>query len=147
MVVSCNYFNVKKTSSDAILKEELQTFNWNDVDEYPGFSQCDSISTKTARKSCFQNTLISHITNFLQKEVIVVTQDINDTIHLKFQVNRLGELALLHADIDSLTIQEIPNINRLLFKSIVALPEVFPAIKRNQPVTTEFNLPIIIQVD
>ena len=30
---SCNYFDVKKTSSEEILKEELQTFNWKDVDE------------------------------------------------------------------------------------------------------------------
>ena len=39
---SCEYFNVKKTSSEAILKEELQTFNWNEVDAYPSFSDCDS---------------------------------------------------------------------------------------------------------
>ena len=50
MLMSCQYFNVKKTSSDAILKEELQTFNWNEVDEYPSFPECDSAITKQEKK-------------------------------------------------------------------------------------------------
>ena len=114
MLVSCEYFNVKKTSSDAILKEELHTFNWDDVDEYPSFSLCDSSVTKSEKKVCFQNTIVNHITNYLQKEVIVVSQDINDTILLKFQVNKLGDLVLIQAKVDSITIQEIPEINKLL---------------------------------
>jgi len=147
VLVSCEYFNVKKTSSDAILKEELQTFNWDDVDEYPSFSLCDSSVTKSEKKVCFQNTIVNHITNYLQKEVIVVTQDINDTILLKFQVNKLGDLVLLQANIDSITIQEIPEINKLLKQSLDSLPKIFPAIKRGQQVTAEFNLPIIISVN
>ena len=147
MLVSCEYFNVKKTSSDAILKEELQTFNWDDVDEYPSFSLCDSSVTKSEKKVCFQNTIVNHITNYLQKEVIVVSQDINDTILLKFQVNKLGDLVLIQAKVDSITIQEIPEINKLLKQSLDSLPKIFHAIKRGQQVTAEFNLPIIISVN
>jgi hypothetical protein len=147
MLVSCEYFNVKKTSSDAILKEELHTFNWDDVDEYPSFSLCDSSVTKSEKKVCFQNTIVNHITNYLQKEVIVVSQDINDTILLKFQVNKLGDLVLIQAKVDSITIQEIPEINKLLKQSLDSLPKIFPAIKRGQQVTAEFNLPIIISVN
>ena len=36
LLTSCAYFNVKKTSSEAILEEELQSFKWNEVDEYHG---------------------------------------------------------------------------------------------------------------
>ena len=146
-LTSCEYFNVKKTSSEAILKEELQTFNWNDVDEYPSFSECDSSNTKASRTVCFQQTITSHITHYLQKERIVVTQDINDTIILKFQVSKLGDLLLLQAKIDSLTTQEIPNIKQLLNNSLDSLPKIFPAIKRGQQVTTEFKLPIVIDVN
>ena len=147
MLASCEYFNMKKTSTEPILKDDLYTFNWDDVDEYPSFALCDTLETETERKVCFQNTLVNQITNFLQKETIVVTQDINDTIVLKFQVNRLGDLQLIRADIDCLTIEEIPNIEKLLNQSLDALPEIFAAIKRNQPVTTEFDLPIIINVN
>ncbi|WP_166966912.1 hypothetical protein [Yeosuana marina] len=147
MLTSCEFFNVKKTSSEAILKEELQTFNWNDVDEYPSFSVCDSSSAKQERRRCFENTLTAHITSFLQKDTIVVTQDINDTINLKLQVSDTGVLSLLQVNVDSVTNQEIPNIKELLAQSLDSLPKIFPALKRGQQVKTEFKLPIIIHVN
>ncbi|MDP5158029.1 MAG: hypothetical protein NWQ07_05565 [Flaviramulus sp.] len=147
MLTSCEYFNVKKTSSQAILKEELQTFNWNDVDEYPSFSVCDSISLKEDRKGCFQSVLTLHIWEFLKQKELVVSKDIRDTILLQFQVSKEGNLFLMDTKIDSLTTQEIPNIKSLLNESLDSLPKLFPAIKRGQQVTTEFNLPIIINVN
>lgn len=147
MLTSCEYFNVKKTSSETILQEELQTFNWKSVDHYPSFSNCDSAKTKSESIACFQSTLVNHINSYLQKKTIVVTQDVTDTIQLQFQVSRSGELSLMDAKIDSLTLLEIPKIKSLLHESLDSLPKIFPAIKRGQQVTTEFNLPIIINVN
>ncbi|WP_246124783.1 hypothetical protein [Algibacter pacificus] len=136
---------MKKTSSEAILKEELQTFNWNDVDDYPSFTACDSIETKQNRKACFERVLTRHIGVFLKREKIIVTQDINDTIILKFQVSETGDLKLQNVDMDSVTRYQIPEIENLIYKSLDSLPEIFPATKRGQQVKTEFVLPIIIQ--
>lgn len=147
VLVSCEYFNAKKTSSEAILKEELQTFNWNEVDEYPSFSVCDSSATKQERRLCFENILTTHITNSLQKDTIIVTQNIEDTIHLQLQISDKGIISLVNVKVDSLTNQEIPNIKELLAKSIDSLPKIFPALKRGQQVKTEFKLPIIIHVN
>ncbi|TGV04227.1 hypothetical protein EM932_03565 [Flavivirga rizhaonensis] len=144
LLTSCEYFNVKKTSSEAILNEELQTFNWNEVDKYPTFSLCDSLSNKQEKKQCFTSILTGHIFKYLQDEIIVVTQDVNDTIDLKLQISDTGGITLLETKIDSLTIQEIPNIDVLLANSLNTLPKIFPGIKRGQQVTTEFILPIII---
>ncbi|TXG36735.1 hypothetical protein [Seonamhaeicola maritimus] len=147
LLVSCNYFDVKKTSSEAILNEELKTFNWNDVDTYPSFSSCDSLNSKVEKKQCFEYTLSSHILKYLQDEIIVVTQDVNDTIGLHFKVSETGVLTLVETKIDSLTLKEIPNILELIKISLDSLPEVFPGIKRGQQVKTEFKLPIIISVE
>lgn len=147
VLTSCEYFNVKKTSPEAILKEELQTFNWNDVDEYPSFSVCDSLTLKAEKKACFQEILTAHISGFLQDETIVVTKDISDTIVLNFRVSETGSLKLTDAKIDSLTIAEIPNIKALLTKSLDSLPRVYPATKRGQQVKTEFQLPLIIKAN
>jgi len=146
-VISCDYFNVKKTSSEAILEEELQSFNWNDVDTYPTFTFCDSLTSKAHKEDCFQNTLTSNITSYLQKQMIVVTEDVNDTLLLKMTVTNTGKIKLLEVKMDSLTQQEIPELEALLFKSLDRLPEVFPAIKRGQHVTSEFELPLIIKVN
>ncbi|MEW4923838.1 hypothetical protein [Algibacter sp. 2305UL17-15] len=146
-LTSCEYFNVKKTSFETILREELQTFNWKDVDTYPSFSLCDSLESKDDKKVCFQNTLTSHITEYLQKQVIVVTEDINDTLMLEFQVSNKGDLSLIDTKIDSLTKQEIPEIEAFLLQSLDSVPKIYPAIKRGQQVTTAFKMPLIIKVD
>ena len=144
---SCEYFNAKKTTPEAILDEELQTFNWNDVDVYPTFSVCDSIETKNEKTVCFTEVLTNHILEYLQSKPIVVTQDVTDTIHLKFQVSEMGVLSLLNIEADSLIVKEIPHIEDLIYCSLDSLPKVFPAIKRGQQVKTEFKLPIIIHAD
>ncbi|WP_282136413.1 hypothetical protein [Seonamhaeicola maritimus] len=138
---------MKKTSSEAILNEELKTFDWNDVDTYPSFSSCDSLNSKDEKKQCFEYTLSSHILKYLQAEIIIVTQDVNDTIGLHFKVSETGVLTLAETKIDSLTVKEIPNIQELIKISLDSLPEVFPGIKRGQQVKTEFRLPIIISVE
>ncbi|MFV9549903.1 hypothetical protein [Algibacter sp. PT7-4] len=146
-LASCEYFNVKKTSSEAILKEELKAFNWNDVDEYPSFAECDSVKTKQNRTQCFQHIITQTVRDYLLDEQIVVTQDISDTLNLKFRVTNKGDLVLLDVKINALTVQEIPDIKQFIDSSLLALPKIYPAIKRGQQVTTEFKLPIVIQVN
>lgn len=147
ILMSCEYFNVKKTSSEAILKEELQMFNWNEVDAYPSFKVCDSSETKLQRKQCFETVLTKHITNFFQQDTIIVSQDITDTLLLYLQISDKGILTLVNVEVDSLTKKEIPDIDSLLKKGLDSLPLIYPALKRGQQVKTEFKLPVIIHVD
>lgn len=146
LMVSCEYFNVKKTSSEAILNEELKTFNWNEIDQYPTFKTCDSTASKTQREQCFENTLVSFISHNLYKNDIVVTHDINDTIFVEFKVDDKGALEITQTQIDSMVYSEIPEIEAYLHESIDSLPEIYPAIKRGQQVTTKFKLPLIVKV-
>lgn len=146
-VCSCNYFDKKKISSQDIVNEELQTFNWNEVDEYPSFASCDSSSSKQERKQCFEGTLTSYITKQLSEKTIVVTQDVKDTIAIKFLISEKGELTVLNISSKEHTKAQIPEIDALLMESLKDLPQIFPAIKRGQQVKTEFKLPIVIQVN
>jgi hypothetical protein len=147
MLMSCEYFNVKKTSSDAILKEELQTFNWNEVDEYPSFSECDSYITKQERKQCFENTLSSYIFRHLSKQNIIVSEEIDDTLKMKIEISDQGILKVLSIENSKIIQKQIPNIETLLIASFDSLPKVYPAIKRGQHVKTQFELPVIIKVN
>lgn len=144
---SCNYFDVKKTSSEEILKEELQTFNWKDVDVFPAFASCDSSSTIQERKLCFQNTLIKHIQNHLSKEKMVVSTDLEDTIVIDFKLSDKGEISILNLKVKAETLKALPNITNQINTAIDSLPKIYPAIKRGQLVTTQFKLPIIINSD
>ncbi len=144
---SCDFFNVKKTSSEAILNEELKTFNWNDVDEYPSFASCDSTFEKEQRKQCFAQTIAQTITEQLHAVNIVVSEHVNDTVTIRFQISEKGDLTILNIQANSLTYKQIPKIDSLLTNSLDALPRIYPAVKRGQQVTTEFDLPVVIQVN
>jgi hypothetical protein len=144
---SCDYFDKKKVNSQDIVNEELQTFNWNDVDEYPSFKTCESLSSKQESKQCFETTLITHITNKLSDEIIVVTENVEDTVVVKFYISETGNLSVLSIKNKETTKEQIPNLDSLLLKSLDSLPRIFPAIKRGQQVKTEFTLPIVIHVN
>ena len=146
-ISSCDYFDRKKITPEEILQEDLQTFNWNEVDEYPTFVSCDTSSTKVERKHCFETTLSSHITSQLAREKIVVTKDVNDTIIIKFLISNLGDLSVLEIKSSEQIKKQIPEIDSFLIHSLKDLPKILPAFKRGQQVKTEFKLPIVIKVN
>ncbi len=147
ILTSCNYFNIKKTSSEEILKDELQSFNWNEVDEFPTFASCDSSSTKQERKDCFETILANHILNKLSQEKMIVSHDLNDTIIIEFKLSEKGKISILNMKIEDETMRNLPKLKEQIIVSIDSLPEIFPAIKRGQHVITQFKLPIIIKAD
>ncbi|GGW54939.1 hypothetical protein DFQ11_101406 [Winogradskyella epiphytica] len=144
---SCDYFEKKKVYPEDLLKEELQTFNWNEVDTYPTFSNCDSMTTKEDLQACFQNTLIANVNDYLKAQNFVVSNDVNDTISLKIQINTTGLLEVQSIKIKPETVREIPEIDSLLHQSLNQLPKIYPAIKRGQQVTTAFELPVIVKIN
>lgn len=147
IVTSCNCFNAKKASFEAILDEELQTFNWKDVDQYPTFLKCQLVSTKQASKVCFQKELTQHISRFLKRKNIIVFEDVNDTIFLNLEVSKNGYLKLIHLNMDTTIVNTIPRMAYFLNSSIDSLPKIYPAIKRGQNVNTKFVLPIVVNTN
>jgi hypothetical protein len=144
---SCNYFEKKKVYPEDLLEEELQTFNWNEVDTYPTFSNCDSLTIKEDSKACFQNTLISSVNQFLEAQNILVSEDVNDTIRLKIIIDKSGKLEVESIQLKPETKVQIPQIDSLLRQSLKGIPKIFPAIKRAQQVTTAFELPVIVKIN
>ena len=50
---SCSYFEKKKIDSQSILEQELKTFSWNEVDQFPSFESCEDIINFNENKICF----------------------------------------------------------------------------------------------
>ena len=147
LVTSCSYFEKKKVYSEDLLEEELQTFNWSEVDAYPTFSTCDSLSLKAEMKACFQNTLVTHVNSFLADQNIIVSDDVNDTIRISISIDNKGVLNVDAMDFNPETAIQIPDIDSLLRQSLKGVPKIFPAIKRGQQVTTAFELPVIVKIN
>ena len=146
-MMSCDYFNKKKVYSEDLLEEELQTFTWNDVDEYPTFASCDSTTGKANKKTCFENTLRDILNTNLLNHHIVVSESIEDTVQLKITIDNQGEFTINSIESNEITKQQIPQLDSLLRQSLDSIPKIFPAIKRSQQVTTQFSLPVIIKIE
>lgn len=146
-MMSCDYFNKKKVYSEELFENELETFTWNDVDEYPTFASCDSTSGKANKKQCFENTLRDILNTNLSQYHIIVSESIEDTVKLKITIDNKGEFSISSIQSSALTKQEIPQLDSLLRRSLDSLPKIYPAIKRSQQVTTQFSLPVIIKIE
>ncbi len=141
---SCNQLNTKKTSSEEILQEELSAFSWNEVDSYPSFEACDSLSTKTDKKQCFERVISESMMSCLGQQALVVSKDIQDVIEIEFLVSESGQATIINIQVEKSTLEELPDIKQILHDCTNALPRIFPAIKRGQQVKTQFKMPIEI---
>ncbi|MDG4715920.1 hypothetical protein [Winogradskyella marincola] len=147
LLTACDYFEKQKVNTEDLLEEELQTFNWNDVDTYPTFNSCEAMTTKEDSRVCFQNTLLQHVNDYLGSQNIVVSEDVYDTIRLKLIIDNKGLLQIEDIALHPETEYQIPEIDSLLRQSLKDVPKIFPAIKRGQQVTTVFELPVIVRID
>ena len=143
---SCNYYEKKKLNSETILMEELKTFNWNELDSYPSFETCDDSIDFQETKMCFEQTLISHFSEFFTEKNLVVTENVTDTIRIDFLVNNKGSLSISNIQSKPLTRLQIPTLDSLITHSLQGLPKLYPAIKRSQQVQSAFQLPLILVV-
>lgn len=146
LLTSCDFFQSKKVSTEALLEEEMQAINWKDVDDYPSFADCEGVTTKPEKKMCFENYLYDLLTSNLDAQKIVVTEDVSDTVTLKIHIDKEGKFTIKTIDMDSLTRAQIPELDSILRHSFDSLPKLYPAIKRSQQVATEFSLPVIVNI-
>lgn len=144
MLHSCDYFEKRKVYSDEILEESLKSFNWDDIDEYPFFINCDSTKATFETKRCFETTIADSIAVFLSQHKFVVGEPIRDTITMYFDISLDGKIEI-DSIIKSQDLQRlIPELDSILEGSLNTLPELKPALKRGQPVNTKFQMPVII---
>lgn len=142
VLLGCKDFETKKISSEEALNEQLSHFNWNSVDVYPSFAECQELMEKPDLKICFERILIENLHNELSKYQIVTEDSIRETATLFLLISAEGK-----PKIDSLLLSEklrteVPELKNWLEASIQNLPTIFPARTRGIPVATKFILPI-----
>ena len=141
---SCDFTSNKELVVEDLVSNDLKTFNWNDVDTYPRFQNCDTIINKESNFDCFVNTITSNLQSNLINNSVVVNSSLSDTLIINFNVTNKGNIVLSELSNESV-ISELNVLIDSIFKNTVSdLPKLYPAIKRGQPVKTKFILPILI---
>jgi hypothetical protein len=144
MTTSCQYFETDKISKETFYKQELETIDWKDVDQYPTFPLCENDTEKTDQQRCFENALSSHLKKAFTNNNATAVGDLNDTITIQFSISNIGKLSTKEIQITGRIQAEFPRLQEWLEESIDTLPLLAPAYKRGIPVTTQFVLPITV---
>ena len=141
---SCDYFSFEKNKN---LEKIDMDVDFTSVDFSPSFKVCDTLINKLKKTDCFRTTMHQEIYKSLAKNSIQLKKDVDETIVvvIKIQADKQVVLASIKAS-DSL-LKHIPNLKKMIKKSIADLPDVYPAIKRGIPVTTQYKLPIRIKLE
>ena len=141
---SCDYFSFEKNKN---LEKIDMDIDFTSVDFSPSFKVCDSLINKLKKTDCFRTTMHQEIYKSLAENSIQLKKDVDETIVvvIKIQADKQVVLASIKAS-DSL-LKYIPSLKKMIKKSIADLPDVYPAIKRGIPVTTQYKLPIRIKLE
>ncbi|KAA3620794.1 MAG: hypothetical protein DWP94_11750 [Flavobacterium sp.] len=147
VVSSCDYFETRKISSETFYDEELKTINWNDVDQYPVFKECEQISEKKEQQNCFSEVLKNSLKRVTSHSGIAISREVNDTVWLKFDISETAQLSVKEIEMDSVTSQTFPLLKQALLDMTDSLKLIAPATKQGIPVRTAFSLPIVIETE
>lgn len=145
-LVSCkqvkNFYNDTFKSNDTKKSADFFTL----IDNYPVFDVCSTLTDEEQIKACFETTIIEHI----QRDL--------DTLNIPegIQVNNVA--VFIYVDVlkdGSCTVHEIqdiekvegdlPSLSALIRESVYNLPNVTPAKKKNNFVSSRFLIPLTIE--
>jgi hypothetical protein len=142
LFTSCEFFQKKEYTTDVVIDTII---DYNSIDTFPLFPNCDSIPSQEKQMICSQIKLSEHIYASLSDYKIVTSNKVNDTILVRLKIDNNGISTLTNIHSSEFIKQEIPKLDSLINSGIENLPILKPAIKRGMPVATEFTLPIVLK--
>ena len=144
---SCQFLDYQVPNKELLLKEELKSINWNEVDEYPSVPDCENITDEAEQRQCFFEFLTQTIQHKLNIDTLSVLYPELDTIEVKVTVFPDSTIKFApHFTKDSVAYDTI-KIDSILHARLVDFPKIHPALKRGTPVKTQFILPVILKLE
>lgn len=144
---SCQLFEKQVPTEQDLLKKELQSINWKEVDEFPSIVSCDSIDNKVERQQCFFQYMTQLIQHKLSIDTLSVLYPELDTVEVKVTVFPNSRLVFEPLFPKDSVAYDTVKIDSILKARLVGFPKINPALKRGIPVKTQFILPVILKVE
>lgn len=147
LLTSCKRLTFQKDKTQELIEQEMQNIDWNDVDQYPLFENCDETTSKAEQKQCFESTLLSHFTTTIKQFEFKLDTAIHDTVNVDFLIDKNGSISVLEIRKNWAIEAQIPEFNGIIAQCLNNLPPVAPAIKRGIPVNARFRIPIVLNTN
>ncbi|AWA28935.1 hypothetical protein HYN48_01900 [Flavobacterium magnum] len=145
LLLSCQYFQREIPSRENLLKQQLDSINWGEVDEMPSVPLCDTLATKPERAQCFIDFIAAEIQARLSADTLTVRYAQYDTLNVKVIISRDSSLQF-EPQFPEKTAYDKTVMDSIIQGKLADFPKVSPALKRGLPVRTAFVLPVILNV-
>lgn len=143
---SCSYFMSKEEQTQKMVSDELMAIDWNDVDQFPLFEECDEMAQKTAQRNCFKREMLKRFVEAFSDTVYEVDQKIKDTLFVDFEVDEDGFVNITEIQENGAIEKVVPGF-RDEIRSRFSDLTVIPAHKRGINVKIKFRLPIVLDTE
>ena len=134
----------KDKKAQELVIREMRSIDWNEVDHYPLFENCDESVSKEAQRACFENEVVSHFATILREFEFLLGQEVDTTVYVDFAIDKEGRIEVLDIEKDPAIDGQMPEFDGIVTQSLRGLPPRSPALKRGIPVTAKFRIPIIL---
>jgi len=145
--MSCQYFDKQVPDEDALLQERLKEINWKEVSSYPSLAECDVITDKALKKECFFSAMARLVQEKLGADTIALLYPQLDTIQVQVTVFADTRLEFEPQFPKDSVQYDTVKVDSIIKARLVDFPKVEPAQKEGVPVTSQFILPVILDVE
>lgn len=139
---SCSFFESKEKRTQKLINEELREMDWNSVDSYPLFLECDETLRKDAQRQCFEKQLTTHFENTLREFEFTVDSDRGALVDVIFVIDEEGKISVERILKNASILRQMPEFDGIITQSLKNIPPIAPALKRGIPVKTKFKIPV-----
>jgi hypothetical protein len=144
LTISCDFRTRRQTT---LLKEMAADtiVNYNAVDVYPLFLDCNNCDTSEKQNLCFEMELARRLQRAFEEQSIGSVRMEADTIQVDILVNTEGNISVVEIHRPRDKGSGLVELDSLIYRSVAALPSVIqPALKRGIPVSSMYQLPVIV---
>jgi hypothetical protein len=117
-----------------------------DLDENPSFKECEDIATKDEKLKCFTGNLSKLYQEMLNSQKLAIGDALSDTVKVTLLINNEGMISVKEVEMSEKTKELLPSLDDLLRSETEKFPPIIPAKKNQVNVSSEFVLPLVIDV-
>ncbi|MBT8234568.1 MAG: hypothetical protein KJO04_00100 [Bacteroidia bacterium] len=139
---ACSLFSSKEKRTQKLVAKEMEQIDWNTLDHYPLFVECDELMTVETQRSCFEESLVKKLSEGLAEYELVLEDQVTTVIFIDLLVDMEGKIKVVDMERNPDILAQIPDFNRMIQREVNELPKVEPALKRGVPVNVKFRIPI-----
>lgn len=127
------------------VSEEVAKVDWSQVDELPTIEPCLIFRSRALKKECFFAIISDSIyTKLLKGNNNFGLYTKIDTVRLVVTITSDNQLLFATKYNTGISEFEKQKVDSIIKNRLISFPKVYPAIKRGLPVTSNFEIPLVL---